>query len=86
VIGLAVGLLVVLSIAVGRFLRLAAPPEPRPCYRCADLATTEYMSLPYCMMCRVVIVQVLPMVRHDPPYGFPGSTGYLEFPVEKKEI
>lgn len=61
--------------------------RPRPCYRCAAIATDEYMGLHYCLMCRTVVSSVYPTVRHDPPYGFPGSTGYLEFPkeMEKKD-
>lgn len=62
-----------------------------PCYRCSVEATDEYMGLHYCFMCRMVIVQTIGAVRHDPPFGFPGSPGYTEFPMkgppieEKKE-
>ncbi len=58
----------------------------KPCYRCAVIATTSYMGIDYCLMCRVVVVQMLPGVRHDPPYGFPGAPGYLEFPEETPKI
>ena len=80
------GLSVLLVIAAGRVLFQRA----RPCYRCGAVARTEYMGLRYCHMCRAVIMQILPAVRHDPPYGFPGSPGYLAFPekklaLEKKE-
>lgn len=69
-------------------IRLARRSAPRPCYRCAVPTTIEYMGLPYCMMCRYVVIQMLPAVRHDPPFGFPGSPGHVEFPdnhQEKKE-
>lgn len=61
----------------------ASTQEIRPCYRCGIVATTDYMGLHYCQICRVAIVQMLPAVRHDPPYGFPGASGYLEFPEQE---
>ncbi len=67
-------------LGVRALIRAGRDTRPvRPCYRCGVLATTDYMGLHYCLMCRVVIVQMLPAVRHDPPYGFPGASGYLEF-------
>lgn len=86
----------VVVIAVGRFLRRSMQiPSilagiPRPCYRCGVEATTDFMGLHYCSVCRIVVFRILPSVRHDPPFGFPGSSGYLEFPKlgpieEKKE-
>ncbi len=61
------------------------PPKPVPCYRCARGATVQFMGLDYCFMCRHVVMMVSASVRHDPPYGFPGSPGYLEFPEELVE-
>lgn len=58
--------------------------EEHPCYRCGGLASVEYMGLHYCEMCRNVIVAMIAAVQHDPPYGFPGAKGYLDFPKEKK--
>lgn len=64
-----------------RFLR-----KKKPCYRCGGDATVEYMSLHYCAICRLVIVRMIPVVGLGGMFGFPGSTGYLEFPeLEKKE-
>lgn len=60
--------------------------EMKPCYRCAAIATAPFMGLDYCIMCRMVVVQMLPVVRHDPPYGFPGAPGYLEFPEEMPKV
>ena len=80
-IGVTLFIATVLVLIFGRFL-FRNSNGPYPCYRCAAVATTDYMGLRYCLMCRVVVVQMLPGVRHDPPYGFPGSSGYLEFPVE----
>lgn len=50
------------------------------CYRCGVVLAKSfpYMGLDYCRMCREVIVIMMPAVRHDPPFGFPGQTGYLE--------
>lgn len=77
-------LLVVVPAAIGALavlvlIRLGRKPEPKPCYRCGIEATTEYMSTAYCIMCRMVVIRMLPAVRHDPPYGFPGSPGYSDF-------
>ncbi len=75
-------LLVMAGIAylTGRALIRSSRNLPRPCYRCAAIATTDYMGLHYCIMCRVVVVQMIQAVRHDPPYGFPGASGYIDFP------
>lgn len=53
--------------------------QRRPCYRCGTLATEEFMNLPYCYMCREVVIRVYPSVSFDPPYGFPGGAGYTGF-------
>ena len=58
--------------------------EVSPCYRCAAVATKEFMGLHYCFMCREMVSRVYPAAVHDPPFGFPGSRGYLEFPAEEK--
>ncbi len=55
---------------------------PKPCYRCRGDAITTYMGLDYCFMCREVVVMMSSAVGNDPPYGFPGSPGYLEVPKE----
>ena len=55
-----------------------------PCYRCGKRASTEYMGLAYCPVCRDVIVATLPGLRGEPPFGFPGSSGYLP-PVPGEE-
>ncbi len=57
----------------------------KPCYRCGILAVTDFMGVPYCTICRLVVARMLPVVRHDPPFGFPGATGYLDWPEKKKE-
>ena len=64
--------------------------SPRyPCYRCGEIpGEMEFMGLHYCMMCRLVVVQVYPMVKGDAPFGFPGAPGYLDWPerlVEEKK-
>jgi hypothetical protein len=52
-----------------------------PCYRCGEVeGDAEYMGLHYCKMCRMVVSTVYACVRHDPPFGFPGAAGYLDFP------
>lgn len=56
-----------------------------PCYRCRAVATHEFMGVHYCIMCVTVVSRMMAAVRHDPPFGFPGSNGYLNFPEEKKE-
>ena len=63
----------------------------KPCYRCGGNATVQYMALDYCRICREVIMRMMPMVGMGGMFGFPGSTGYLEFPKidkvpEKKEV
>ena len=80
------------TVEIRRFLNGVADFWPTrskqrglPCYRCARKATVEYMGLHYCYMCRHVVMMVSASVRHDPPYGFPGSPGYLDFPAELVE-
>jgi hypothetical protein len=69
------------SVNLFRFLR-----KKKPCYRCGGDATVQYMGLDYCSVCRLVIVRMLPVVGMGGMFGFPGSSGYLEFPdLEKKE-
>lgn len=64
-----------------KFLR-----KKKPCYRCGGNASVEYMALLYCAICREVVVRMIPIVGFGGMFGFPGSTGYLEFPeMEKKE-
>lgn len=86
VVFIAVTLLLAAWILVVRHMiaRMRARRQ-RPCFRCALVAQAEFMGLHYCLMCRMVVAQMLPVVRHDPPYGFPGASGYLEFPEEQKE-
>lgn len=55
-----------------------------PCYRCRDLATEEFRGLHYCRICRDVVMMTSGVVAHDPPFGYPGSPGYLEFPRKKE--
>jgi hypothetical protein len=65
---------------------LAAFRKPRkPCYRCGGLAQAEYMALHYCVICREVVVRMMPIVGMGGMFGFPGATGYLEFPVLEKK-
>jgi hypothetical protein len=104
VLSVVVGGLVALVVAIliGRAFNRRASQIPsidgklerarHPCYRCGEVeGNEEYMGLHYCFMCRMVIVQTIGAVRHDPPFGFPGSPGYTEFPAkgppaeEKKE-
>jgi len=64
--------------------------KKKPCYRCGGRATVQYMGLDYCVICRKVVVMMLPAVGMGGMFGFPGATGYLEHPnlqpiVEKKE-
>ncbi len=75
-----------LAFLVARHLVNRSAALPRPCYRCGIIADRSYMGLDYCTMCCVVVVQMLPAVRHDPPYGFPGASGCMEFkePSEAK--
>jgi hypothetical protein len=60
--------------------------KKKPCYRCGGNASVEYMALLYCRICREVVVRMIPVIGMGGMFGFPGSTGYLEFPsLEKKE-
>lgn len=74
-LGLLVGVLTVIAVR-------GAAYKHWPCYRCGVEAVDgcEYMGLHYCRICRDVVSMTYPAVQHDPPYGFPGSQGYLEFP------
>lgn len=80
---LAIALALAIPVTAGILLRHRS--IVRPCYRCRTVATTDYMGVHYCMMCSMVVSTTMPAVRHDPPFGFPGSNGYLDFPEEKKE-
>jgi hypothetical protein len=79
----AIALLITIPITAGIILRRRS--IVRPCYRCRDVATTDYMGIHYCILCVLIVQQMMPAVRHDPPFGFPGSNGYLDFPEKKKE-
>lgn len=71
--------------AAGMFIfQLRKLGRKRPCYRCAAVATRVFLGLHYCVMCEQVIMRTQGAVNHDPPFGYPGSPGYLEFPVEKE--
>lgn len=81
-----VGALLVAAIGIWLLVSSARQSQIlRPCYRCAAIATHEFMGLYYCRMCCMIVVRMLPTVRHDPPYGFPGSSGHLTFPAEAKK-
>lgn len=80
--------LVIVLVAVAVIAILGQFPKVekrRPCYRCGGMAEVEYMGLHYCRMCRTVVVAMISSVQHDPPYGFPGAGGYLEFPEKEEE-
>ena len=71
----------VVALLIGRAFRRGLAPVHYPCYRCGEVeGDAEYMGLHYCQMCRIVISSTYAGVRHDPPFGFPGSPGYLDFP------
>ena len=61
----------------------------KPCYRCAGNGTVTYMGLDYCVICLEVIMRMLPVVGMGGMFGFPGASGYLQFPkleaTKKKE-
>ena len=59
--------------------------KKKPCYRCGGTASVQYMGLDYCRVCRLVIVRMMPMIGLGGMFGFPGSTGYLEFPENLKK-
>lgn len=83
----AISVILIFAAALGFgfwFALRATIPEERPCYRCGGVAEVEFMGLHYCDMCRQVVTSMLSTVQHDPPYGFPGAKGYLEFP--EKEV
>lgn len=79
VLGLIVALLGLVFLCIRALQHSADEPLQKPCYRCGEISTRDFMGLNYCAMCHVVVVRMLPVVRHDPPYGFPGASGYLEF-------
>ena len=82
--GIAIILLFAIALGFGFLFALRATvPEEKPCYRCGGVAEAEFMGLHYCNMCRVVVTSMLSTVQHDPPYGFPGAKGYLEFPEKE---
>lgn len=90
---------ILFTLLTTRFARASRLPSvlgglegnPRPCYRCGEAeAMVDYMGLHYCLMCQVMVARMNSAVRQDPPFGFPGASGYLEFPAggpsgEKKE-
>lgn len=60
--------------------------KKKPCFRCAGNATVQYMGTDYCRICREVVMRMMPIVGVGGMFGFPGASGYLEFPkLEKKE-
>jgi hypothetical protein len=69
-----------LGVRLGKWVS----PE-KPCYRCGVIATKEFAGYHYCGICRDAVAAMISVVRHDPPYGFPGAQGYTEFPNPKKE-
>lgn len=77
-----IALTAALAVSLGwvGWVLLKRTPKEFPCYRCGGLASAEYMGLHYCGMCRQVVMAMISAVQHDPPYGFPGAQGYLEFP------
>lgn len=54
--------------------------DVKVCYRCGVVLEKSfpYMALDYCDICRQVVLAMISVTRHDPPFGFPGNTGYLE--------
>ncbi len=80
---LAISMAIGTPLTVWILLRLRSTVHP--CYRCRAVATSEFMGVHYCIMCATVVSRMIAAVRHDPPFGFPGSNGYLDFPEEKKE-
>lgn len=74
-----------LALPITMWIALRRRSIIRPCYRCRDVATSEYMGLHYCLLCHIVVIQMMPGVRHDPPFGFPGSGGYIDFPEPEKK-
>lgn len=59
--------------------------KKKPCYRCGGTASTQYMGLDYCRICRIVVVRMMPMIGMGGMFGFPGASGYLEFPENLKK-
>lgn len=64
--------------------------KKKPCFRCGGNATVGYMAIDYCSVCREVVMRMMPVVGMGGMFGFPGATGYVEFPnlgriEEKKE-
>lgn len=76
----------IVALGIALLVRSARTSTIRPCYRCGIVSTTEFMNIRYCGMCRTVVARMLPVVYHDPPYGFPGGPGYLDFREEEKEV
>lgn len=56
-----------------------------PCYRCRVEASQEFMGLHYCTWCMAAVTAMYPAVKDDPPFGFPGSQGYLDFQEEEEK-
>jgi hypothetical protein len=50
--------------------------KPHVCYRCGGPATTNYMSLQYCVICKQVVKRMAHLIPMGPPFGFPGADGY----------
>lgn len=45
----------------------------RWCYRCGGRAYHEYMSLPYCPICYMIVSEMAHLIPMGPPVGFPGG-------------
>lgn len=43
------------------------------CYRCGREAWQNLAGYPYCEICFFVVEAMLPIVKNDPPPGFPGA-------------
>lgn len=54
--------------------------KKKPCYRCGIEASETFAGYDYCSICKKVVSVMQSVVRHDPPFGFPGASGYTEFP------
>lgn len=55
----------------------------KPCYRCGVKADDTHAGYHYCVMCKKVVQVMQATVSHDPPFGFPGASGYTEFPARE---
>lgn len=58
--------------------------KKKPCFRCGGTAQAQYMAIDYCVICREVVMRMMPIVGMGGMFGFPGAPGYLEFPKLEK--